>query len=131
MIPGDILNLCTGKSLSEALTFASINPQYDDRLYIKLQIRYMKIQSSNLRRTCYVQKLFLTFKTILVHNIFYSFSAKRRPSDKDLPVCSLCHSGLNFTNLTRNMCLILHISTTLLTLIQTQKIRAVLDYANV
>ena len=60
----------TGKSLSEALIFASTNPQYDDRLFIELQVQYMKIPSSNLGRTCCVQKLFLTF---------------RRASDKDLP----------------------------------------------
>ena len=27
---------CTGKSLSEALIFASINPQYDNRLFMEL-----------------------------------------------------------------------------------------------
>ena len=31
----------TGKSLSEAFIFASINPQYDDRLFIELQVQYM------------------------------------------------------------------------------------------
>jgi hypothetical protein len=46
----------------------------------------MKIPSSNLGRTCYVQKLFLTFRTIFVHNMFSPCSAKRRASDKDLPV---------------------------------------------
>ena len=76
----------TGKSLSEALIFASTNPQYDDRLFIELQVQYMKIPSSNLGRTCCVQKLFLTFRTIFVHNMFSSCSAKRRASDKDLPV---------------------------------------------
>ena len=35
----------TGKSLSEALIFASTNPQYDDRLFIELQVQYMKSQS--------------------------------------------------------------------------------------
>ena len=39
------IDLCAGKSLSEALIFASTNPQYDDRL-------------------------FHTFKTIFVHNMF-------------------------------------------------------------
>ena len=53
----DILNINeftvgTGKSLSEALIFASTNPQYDDRLFIELQVQYMKIPSSNLGRTC-------------------------------------------------------------------------------
>jgi hypothetical protein len=33
-------------SLSEALIFASTNPQYDDRLFIELQVQYMKIPSS-------------------------------------------------------------------------------------
>ena len=31
---------------------------------------YMKIPSSNLGRACCVQKLFLTFRTIFVHNMF-------------------------------------------------------------
>ena len=62
--------LRTGKSLSEALIFASTNPQYDDRLFIELQVQCMKIPSSNLGRTCCVQKLFLTFRTIFVHNMF-------------------------------------------------------------
>ena len=51
------------KSLSEALIFASTNPQYDDRLFIELHVQYMKIPSLNLGRTC---------------------SVKRRASDKDL-----------------------------------------------
>ena len=73
----------TGKSLSEALIFASTNPQYDDRLFIELQVQYMKIPSSNL---CCVQKLFLTFRTFFGHNKFSPCSAKRRASVKDLPV---------------------------------------------
>ena len=52
-----ILHISTGKSLSEALIFASTNPQYDDRLFIELQVQYMKIPSSSLGRTCCVQKL--------------------------------------------------------------------------
>jgi hypothetical protein len=76
----------TGKSLSEALIFASTNPYYDNRLFIELQVQYLKIPSSNLGRTCCVQKLFLTFRTIFVHNMFSPCSVKRRASDKDLPV---------------------------------------------
>ena len=38
--------LFTDKSLSEALIFASTNPQYDNRLFIELQLQYMKIPSS-------------------------------------------------------------------------------------
>ena len=72
----------TGKSFSEALILASTNPQYhyDDRLFIELQVQYMKIPSSNLGRT------FLTFRTIFVRNMFSPCSVKRRASDKDLPV---------------------------------------------
>ena len=76
----------TGKSLSKALIFALTNPQYYNRLFIELQVPYMKSSSSNLRRTCCVQKLFLTFRTIFVHDMFSPSSAKRRASDKDLPV---------------------------------------------
>ena len=32
--------------MSEDLIFASTNPQYDDRLYIELQVQYLKIPSS-------------------------------------------------------------------------------------
>ena len=74
------------KSLSEALTFASTNPQYNDRLFIELQVQNMKISSSNLGRTFCVQKLFLTFRTIFEHYMFSPCSEKRRASDKDLPV---------------------------------------------
>ena len=73
----------TGKSLSEALIFASTNRHYDNRLFIELQVQYMKIPSSDLGRTCCVQKLFLTFRPCSP-----PCSAKRRASDKDLPVLS-------------------------------------------
>jgi hypothetical protein len=36
----------TGKSLLEALILAPINPKYDKRLFIELQIQYMKTTSS-------------------------------------------------------------------------------------
>ena len=42
-----VLAAHTGKSLSEALIFASTNPQYDYRLFIELQVQYMKIASCN------------------------------------------------------------------------------------
>ena len=56
----------------------------------------MKIPSSNLGRTCCVQKLFLTFITIFVHNMFSPCSAKKRASDKDLPVSSSIIFGNEF-----------------------------------
>ena len=79
----------TGKSLSEALIFAS-------RLLIELQVQYMKFPSSNLGRTCCVQKLFLTFRTIFVRSMFFPCSAKRRPSDKDLPVSLAIYNPTEF-----------------------------------
>ena len=83
---------CTGKSLSEARILTSTNPQYGDRFFIELQVQYKKISNSNLGRTCCVQKLFLTFRTIFVHSMFSPSSAKRRLSDKDLPLP--CHLKL-------------------------------------
>ena len=44
--------------MSEALIFASTNPQYDERLFIELQVQYMKFPSSHLGRTCCVQNNF-------------------------------------------------------------------------
>ena len=38
--------IITGKSFSKALFLASTNPQYDKRLFIELQVQYMKIASS-------------------------------------------------------------------------------------
>ena len=44
--PQTQIGSCKGKSLSEALIFATSNPQFDDRLFIELQFQYMKIPSS-------------------------------------------------------------------------------------
>ena len=46
----------TGKYLSEALVFASTNPQYDDRLFIELQVQYMKIPSSEHGENIFCKK---------------------------------------------------------------------------
>ena len=49
LILSDILReniLSTSKFLSEARILASFNPQYDHRLFIELQVQYMKIPSS-------------------------------------------------------------------------------------
>ena len=44
--PSIFTSAYTGKSLSEALIFASNNPQYDNIVFIELQVQYMKISSS-------------------------------------------------------------------------------------
>ena len=100
----------TGKSLSEALTFASTNPQYDDRLFIFYEVSIgMKIASSVLR-IC-VHKLFwmskqkqqfvYTTRSADILSLQFSWAmnnlssycglvdAKIRASDKDLPVPAL------------------------------------------
>ena len=48
--------LQVSKSLSEALILASTNPQYDDRLFIKLRVQYL--HENYKLRTCCVHKLF-------------------------------------------------------------------------
>ena len=64
--------------------------KYDKRLFIELQVQYMKIASSEHGENmlCTQIVFVLTFTTIYVHNMFSSCSAKIRASDKDLPVCS-------------------------------------------
>ena len=61
----------TGKSFSEALILASTNPQYDKRLFIDLQVHYMKTTSSEhvvYTNCCFV--FVLTFRRICVHNMY-------------------------------------------------------------
>ena len=61
----------TGKSFSEALILESVNPQYDERLFIELQEKYEF-------RTCCVQKLLFCFDiqnnicTRYVLNMYFS-----------------------------------------------------------
>ena len=107
MRPKSCIRLSTGKSLSEALIFASTNPKYDNRLFIELPVQYMKIPNSehgeNMRRTCCAHKLFFAFilasRTIFVHNMYWTrnsmnnllsyfglVDATKCASDKDLPV---------------------------------------------
>ena len=95
----------TGKSFSEVLIFASTKPQYDDRLFIELQVQYMKIPSSehgeNMSCTEIVFDIQNNFCTQHAGILSLQFSwtmnnlssycgfvnAKIRASDKDLPVC--------------------------------------------
>ena len=67
--------------MSEPLIFASTNPQYDNRLFIQLQVQYMKIPSSE--HCSEGQKPFL-YTTCSPHVL-----QKIRTSDKDLPVKNL------------------------------------------
>ena len=90
--------MSTGKSFSDALILESVNPQYDERLFIEFPEKY------NFT-TCCVQKLFFCFDiqnnicTQHVVNLYFSWNsmnnlssycwltdARMRASEKDLPV---------------------------------------------
>ena len=60
-----------------------------DLRFVLIQVNLCQKLSfwQNMGRTCWVQKLFWMSETIFVHNMFSPCSAKRRASDKDLPVC--------------------------------------------
>ena len=86
------------------------NPQYDNRLFIELQIQYMKIPSSNLGRTCCVQKLFLTFRTIFVHSMFCKkksfwqrFTCNRGKSVESFEVWQMSDTRPMFRHLGRSL----------------------------
>ena len=98
-------HLRTGKSLSEALIFASTNPQYDDRLFIELRVQYMKITSlehvvyincSKCRNknqfkytTCSELVIFMYWTVNLMNNLLSYcglVDARISASDKYLPV---------------------------------------------
>ena len=99
--------LYTGNSFSEALIFASTNPQYDKRLFIELQVQYMKIASSEyvvfincsecqnknkkqfVYTTCSELGIFMYWTGNSMNNLLSYcglVDAKIRASDKDLPV---------------------------------------------
>ena len=95
--------LCTGKSLSEALIFALTNPQYDDSLFIELQVQYMKSPSSKHEEIMLCTEIVSLYCTL--HSYHHNSSrtirqakkylwycglvnAKIRASDKDVPVRS-------------------------------------------
>ena len=60
----------TGKSLSEALIFASTDPQYDNRLIIVQDNCKLKIPAEHVKYTNCCFCLVLTFRTILAYNMF-------------------------------------------------------------
>ena len=66
----------TGKSLSETLIFASTNPQYDDRLFIELQVQHVKIASSEHGENMLCTQIFCFCFDIQnnVHNMFLTCS---------------------------------------------------------
>ena len=81
-------SLCSGVA-QELAKSVTVNMMTDCSLNYKFNT--LKFQAQTwVWRTCCVQKFFLTFKTIFVHNMFSPNSAKRRASGKDLPVQKDC-----------------------------------------
>ena len=69
-LKNQIKSLDTGKSLSEALIFASTNPQYDDRLFIFHENCKLRIPAEHVVYTNVCFSFVLTFRTIHAHNMF-------------------------------------------------------------
>ena len=112
------MHFCTGKPVSEALILESVNPQYDDQLFIELQVQYK--QEKYKIRTCCVQKLFFAFfwhskqflYTTCSELVFFSYctrnsmnnllsycgltDARISASEKDLPVTQKDSSFVRF-----------------------------------
>ena len=64
-----LIFFCRGKYLSEALIFASTNPQYDKRLFIELHVQYMKIPSSEHVKNMSCTQFFFCF--YILNNFMY------------------------------------------------------------
>ena len=76
---------CTGKSLSEALIFASTNPQYDDRLFIVHGNYKLRIPAEHVVYTNCLAFLHFCFD---IQNNFGTQHVLQmlRASEKELPV---------------------------------------------
>ena len=93
------LKTSTGKSLSEALIFASTNPQYEDRLFIELQVQYMKIPNSEHGENMFCKRksfwqfmclvLFLPWVCIQSLSTFGSWTTSSRTLSPIFPLSSL------------------------------------------
>ena len=85
--------------MSEALIFVSTTHNITTDCALNYKFNTWKFLVQNIGRTCCVQKLFLTFRTISVHNMFSPCSAKRRASDKDLPVTTTIKHDIFYASL--------------------------------
>ena len=99
----------TGKSFSEALILKSINPQYDDRLFIESRVQYKKIPSSEHvvykdcfecqnKKQCSQLGIFLYWTRDSINNLLSYcglINLRMSASEKDLPVLGIYNFGLN------------------------------------
>ena len=89
----DGTNSCKGKSLSEALIFASTNPQYDTDCSLFMKIVSSEYLQNMLCTQIVVFCFVLTFRAILVHN--WHVLQMLRASEKDLPVWISIHLSIS------------------------------------
>ena len=84
---------CTGKSLSEALIFASTNPQYDNRLFIVHENCKLRIPAEHVVHTncCFCFDIQNNFGTQHIQQMFLA-------SEKDLPVINIVFLVLTIMN---------------------------------
>jgi hypothetical protein len=87
--------------VSEALIHVSVNPQYDQRLFVEFPEKYkfrtscvqiLFLMSKQKQRTFFVHVLKLYFSGNLMNNLVSYFGlpdARIRASEKDLPVCNV------------------------------------------
>ena len=71
---------------SEALIFASTNPQYADIFFSELQVQYVKIPSSDHGKNMLCTVIDFDIQNNYVHVKFSPCFAKIKASNKDSPV---------------------------------------------
>ena len=59
----------TGKTLSEALIFASTNPKYDERLFIELQVQYSMVPNNSAARLLTFEIFSLPTRLIWIYTL--------------------------------------------------------------
>ena len=75
----------TGKSMSEALILESVNPQYDERLFIEFPEKYKSKQNNFC--TQHVLNLYFSCNSMNNHLSYCGLTnARKMASEKDLPV---------------------------------------------
>ena len=85
-IENQIGGFVAGKSLSEAPILASTNPKYDDRLFIELQVQYMKIPSSKQGENILCSEIVFDIQNNFCTKHVLPMFCKKKSFNKDLPV---------------------------------------------
>ena len=82
--------------MSEALIFASSNPQYDDRLFIELQVQYMKIPSSEHGENMLCTEIVFDIQNNFCTQHVLPKFCKRKSFWQDLPVNILIFNRFSY-----------------------------------